>query len=371
MRVAVIGGGIGGASAACHLGPAHDVALLEQESELAHHTTGRSAAVFMEGDLGEIIKPLAIGSREFFEADHPELDAPLLEPMPILLASDETGRPEIDHQWNRDSVDVPALRRLEGAELAEWCPVLNLQVVTCGIVEPTGASIDVMALHQLYVRRCVANGGEIRRSSKVTGIERVGNGWRLDTASGPVHCDVIVNAAGAWGDQIAAMAGVEAIGLTPMRRTAFTAAVPDGYDSTDWAFVYSIVDGHHCYFKPETGAQLLCSLADETPSEPLDARPEEIDVARAIYNIGHISSLELRSVRAAWAGLRTFAPDRLPVFGWDDSVDGFFWMVGQGGWGIITSPAAGRIAAALIGARAMPTDLADLGLSVKDLAPRR
>lgn len=369
MRIAVIGGGIGGATAACHLAPDHEVVLLEQESELAFHTTGRSAAVFMEGDTGPVMQPLALGARSFFEADHPELDAPLLEPMPALMIGSDAERDQLLAQAKVDSQLQPAIRFIEGDELVEWCPVLRPDVITCGVIEPTAASIDVMATHQLYVRRAVANGAEIRRSAKVTGCEKLDHGWRLATAAGPVDCDLVVNAAGAWGDEIARLADVEPVGLTPMRRTAFTTRV--GRDPMGWPLAYSVVAGRSCYFKPEAGSQLLCSLADETPSSPDNARPEEIDVARAIDNINALSTLDIRSVATTWAGQRTFAPDRNPVFGFDDAVDGFFWMVGQGGWGIISSPSAGRIAAALIGGRPLPEDLVNGGLTVADLAPRR
>lgn len=370
MRIAVVGGGIGGATSACHLAPRHEVVLLEQESELAFHTTGRSAAVFMEGDVGPVMQPLAVGARSFFEADHPELDAPLLDPMPTLTIGTDEERQVLEAQAAFDRRLAPSIRFIEGTELLDWCPVLRPEVVTCAVVEPTGASIDVMALHQLFVRRAVAAGAEIRRSSRVGTIERLDHGWRLGTATGPVDCDVIVNAAGAWGDHVATLAGVEPIGLTPMRRTAFTTRLGDR-DPAGWPLVYSLIGGRPCYFKPEAGSQLLCSLADETPSEPLDARPEEIDVARAIDNINAISTLDIRSVATTWAGLRSFAPDRDPVFGWDDGVDGFFWMVGQGGWGIISSPSAGRVAAGLIDGAGLPADLVDLGLRPEALAPRR
>lgn len=370
MRVAIVGGGIGGATSACHLAIDHDVVLLEQESELAFHTTGRSAAVFMEGDVGPVMQPLAVGARAFFEDDHLELDAPLLDPMPTLTIGTEAEREVLEAQALFDRRLAPSIRFIEGSELLDWCPVLRPDIITCAVVEPTAASIDVMALHQLYVRRAVANGGEVRRSSRVESIDRLGDGWRLGTASGPVDCDVVVNAAGAWGDHVARMAGVQPVGLTPMRRTAFTTRLGD-LDPAGWPLVYSLVGGRPCYFKPEAGNQLLCSLADETPSEPLDARPEEIDVAQAIDNINSLSTLDIRAVATTWAGLRTFTPDRDPVFGWDDAVDGFFWMVGQGGWGIISSPSAGRVAASLIGGDGLPADLAGLGLVPEVLAPRR
>ena len=226
-----------------------------------------------------------------------------------------------------------------------------------------------MGLHQLYIRRARAAGADVVRSARVQEIVADGEGWLLTTAAGPVRADVVVNAAGAWGDGVAEMAGVAPVGLTPMRRTAFTTRID--HDPTDWPFIYADISSLHCYFKPEAGNQLLCSLSDETPSEPCDARPEEIDVALAIEHINELTTLNIRSVATTWAGLRTFAPDRNPVFGWDDAVPNFLWMVGQGGCGIVTSPIAGQIAAALIDRQPLPDRVLELGLTEATLAPRR
>ena len=367
--IAVIGGGIGGATAACHLSPDHSVVLLEQEAERAFHTTSRSAAIYLEGDGGGVMHRLNRSSRSFFDEAHPELDAALLDPLPVLTVGTANMEQELRDQVERDSALTPSIRYVESHELLDLCPILQPEVVTCGIMESTAASLDVMALHQLYVRRARAIGADIRRNAKVTAIDKTAEGWRLTTASGVIECGAVVNAAGAWGDVVATMAGVEPVGLTPMRRTAFTARVD--VDPSPWPFIYSHGSEFPCYFKPEAGQQLLCSLSDETPSEPVDARPLEIDVAMAIDHINTISTLNLRSVVTTWAGLRTFAPDRDPVYGWDDAVDGFFWLCGQGGWGIVSSPAAGRIAAAAFAGDGLPADLAAAGLTSEQLAPRR
>lgn len=367
--IAIVGGGIAGATAACHLAPNHRVILLEQENELAFHTTSRSAAVFLEADGGYVLHRLNRASRAFFDEAHPELDAPLLDPMPVLNVGTADMVDELKAQVERDSVITPSISFVEGDELTAFCPVINTDVITCAALQSSAASIDVMATHQLYVRRARAAGADVRRSSRVTAIDRLDSGWSLTTASGQVDCGIVVNAAGAWGDVVAAMAGVQPIGLTPMRRTAFTTRIDR--DPTGWPLVYSQSTTLNCYFKPEAGQQLLCSLADETPSEPLDARPEEIDVAEAIDHINTISTLDIVSVATTWAGLRTFAPDRDPVFGFDDAVDGFYWLVGQGGWGIVSSPAAGAITAAAITHDSFPSDLTESGLTREHLAPRR
>lgn len=374
--VAVIGGGIGGATAACHIasaargGAAPSVVLLEQEQELAHHTTSRSAAIFLEFDGVDAIQELSRASRAFLEANHPELDAPLLDPLPVVDIGNESTRADLAARVEQAREETDTVRLIETDELLDMCPVLNPEVVTVGMVEGRAASLDVMALHQLYVRRAVAHGAEVRRSARVSSIAAGTNGgFTLTTPAGTITAGRIVNAAGAWGDGVAKMAGVAPVGLEPKRRTAFTTSIAQ--DPSGWPFIYSAIDGLHGYFKPEAGNQLLCSLADETPSAPVDAKPEEIDVAQAIENINTMTTLNIRSVNTTWAGLRTFAPDRGPVFGPDDQNENFIWMVGQGGWGIVSSPAAGMIAAAAATNAPFPSALADRGLVAADLQPRR
>ncbi len=366
--VAVIGGGIAGVTAACGAAATgRSVVLLEQESELAFHTTSRSAAMFLENEGRPMFHRLSTASRAFFETEHPELDAPLLDPLPVL----QVGTAENHDAFvaTEAAATTRALRLIEGDELFERCPVLRPGVVTIGLFEATAASVDVMALHQLFLRRARGSGAEVWRSARVAEIERRPGRWRLSTAAGAVEADVVVNAAGAWGDDVAIMAGVQPVGLVPLRRTAFTARTD--VDTSGWPFVYAPISHLHCYFKPEAGGQLLCSLSDETPSPPCDARPEEVDVALALDHINALTTLELRSVARAWAGLRTFAPDREPVFGWDDRVEGFLWLVGQGGCGIVTSPAAGEIVGALVAGEPPPESIAEVGLTYGRLAPRR
>lgn len=344
------------------------VVVLEAEPLLAHHTTGRSAAQFLETYGGPTNQRLTIASRAFFERPPAGLaDGALLSPVPLL----SIGAPDQADELAAIAADlrglVPSTRLLTRAEAVELCPVLRPELLGGAVLEPDAQDIDVMALHQGFVRGAIAGGARILRSAPVQAAERVGERWRLSTPAGEVVADVVVNAAGAWGDVVAAMAGVAPLGLMPLRRTAFTVGVPDSTEG--WPLVHPL-DGTY-YFKPEAGGQLLCSLADETPSEPCDARPEELDVALAIDRINAATTLDIRAVRATWAGLRTFAPDRQPVIGWDDVVDGFCWMVGQGGTGIQTAPAAGRALAFLVRHGRLPDELSATGLTPTDLAPRR
>ena len=230
--------------------------------------------------------------------------------------------------------------------------------VAWGLLERDAMAIDVMALHATFVRGARHHGAEIRSGEPVTAVGRDGDGWWVET--GPGHrylAAVVIDAAGAWGDVIASMAGVAPVGLTPRRRTAFTA--PIGRTPAGWPLVHAHAGSASlppCYFKPEGGDRLLCSLADEHPDDPGDARPREIDVARAIENVNHVTTLDIRSVDRPWAGLRTFAPDRELVIGFDPDHAGFFWLVGQGGTGIQTAPAAGALVAALVTDAPPPID---------------
>ncbi len=367
--VAVIGGGIAGVSAARAVADTHSVVILEQENELAHHSTSRSAAIFVENEGGPVFHRLATASRPFLEAEHPELDAPLLDPLPVLKVGGEAERPVLEAEAEQAARITSPVRLVDEDELYELAPMLNPEFVSVGVYEPTAASLDVMALHQLYLRRARNHGAQVRRSARVTALSRNDDDWTIATTAGSVGATVVINAAGAWGDVVGFLAGAQPVGLTPNRRTAFTS--PISADPSDWPFVYSQIADRTCYFKPEAGGQLLCSLSEENPTEPCDAKPEELDVALAIDNINHLTTLELRSVNTTWTGLRTFAPDRNPVFGWDDSVEGLLWMVGQGGCGIVSSAAAGEVAAALIRGQRLPSSLTQLGLTEADLAPRR
>jgi D-arginine dehydrogenase len=360
--VIVIGGGIAGAAAAAFLAERADVVLLEREAVLAHHTTGRSAAQYLENYGGSVNERLTVASRAFFT--NPPDDwatTPLVSPRAALNVGTAA---DLDALAAEATAGGPRVTPVSAEEARVICPALRPTWVAGGVLEPEALDIDVAALHQGFVGHARRRGASIVVSAGVRRLERIGARWHVSSDDGTWQAGVIVNAAGAWGDEIAALAGARPVGLQPLRRTAFTVAAPP--DSGDWPLVHAI-DGAF-YFKPESAGQLLCSPADETPSPPCDARPEEIDIARAIDRINEATTLTIRHVRSKWAGLRTFAPDRAPVLGFDDTVDGFVWHVGQGGTGIQTSPAAGRAVASLVHDGCLP---ADLGLTAADLAPRR
>lgn len=351
-QVVVVGGGIAGASVAAHLAvEGCPVTLVEQEPTLAHHTTGRSAAQWIENLGHPAIRPLTTASRAFFSSPPPgSADGPLLQPRPVMMV----GRPDQAEVFEvilaAGATANPPARRLTVDEAASLCPLVDPSVTAYALIEDGSMDIDVAATHQAFVRILRAHGGTIALSTRVDAARPDGGGWLVDTTGGPLRADIVVNAAGAWGDVVASGAGVEPVGLQPRRRTAFMvplSALPgaDPARSHEWPMLVNIA--HDWYVKPD-GAQLLCSPADQTPSDPMDAKAEEVDVARAIERINADTRLQIRSVASSWAGLRTFAPDESMVLGPDPGHDGFIWCVGQGGTGIQTAPATGALVAALI-----------------------
>ncbi|MDT5339178.1 MAG: D-arginine dehydrogenase [Mycobacterium sp.] len=367
--VIVVGGGIAGLSIAYELSKEVRVSVLEMESTLAYHTTGRSAATFLETYGGEQIRALTTASRAFFEEPPDFFDAVLMRPRPLLQIA-LAGR---GHRVERMHAAVLPLvadaELLDGAQCREVFPLLRPDLVARGMYEPRAMGLDVAAIHQGYVRGARLNDAAIVRNAHVTSLKRHADRWSVTTSDGTVHqAPVVVNAAGAWADVVATAAGVGGVGLRPLRRTIFMVASPLGEASRGLPNCSDVDESF--YVNPE-GAQFLCSPADETPCPPSDAKPDEVEIARAIESINAVTTIGVRSVGAAWAGLRTFAPDRNLVVGEDPEAPGFFWLAGQGGYGIQTSPAAARLGAALVLERSVPPDLAARGLDVTRLAPRR
>ena len=365
--VVVVGGGIAGASAAYHLSSTHAVVLVEAEAQLAHHSTGRSAALYFENYGSEPVRPLTKASKPFFLDPSPGLaDGPLASPRGALWLAgpDQT---ESLRRTKEEGLSIgTVVEDITPEEAAARVPVLRPDRLAGALWEPEPLDLDVAAIHQAFIRGFRANGGSILLGSPLTGVERHSTGWVVRAGSADIRTEVIVDAAGAWGDAVATLAGVEPVGLQPLRRTAFMVAGDAAW--RDWPMVVDV--DHRFYFKPD-GSQLLCSPADETPSDPVDARPQPIDVARAIDDINQATTLDIRSVRSEWAGLRTFAPDRSMVIGPDPSHPGFVWLVGQGGTGIQTAPAAGALAAATVRREGLPEDLARAGVDPDRLAVGR
>lgn len=367
----VIGGGIAGMSAAYSLSRRGvDVVVLEREDSLTAHSTGRSAAQYIETYGGPVNQALTVASRDFLLSDAGGLaEAELLEPRAVLWVAAAARLGDLERLRDEMLPLTPHLAIVDADEARTHCPVLDPDWVAGGLLETGSYDIDVAGLHQAFLRGARRHGTTVVRSSPVEAMDRAGGSWELRAAAGTFAAPVVVNAAGAWADEVAGCAGVPRLGLAPLRRTIFTFAAPAEHAPEEvwrWPLVADIGDGF--YFKPEGPAQLLGSPADETPVLPCDARAEELDVARGIDAVNGATTLGVRAVRSVWAGLRTFAPDRHPVVGLDGTTDGFVWCAGQGGTGIQTSPAMGEVVASAVCGTAPPAPLAGL---MEQLSPRR
>lgn len=365
-RVVVVGGGIAGVSAAYALSTrGHDVVLLEMESHLAYHTTGRSAALYLESYGHSAVRPLTRASRLVLENPPPDLvDTPLLGRMRGALTVARRGQEiELGHHAAELRSAGGRMEELSPEQVVTIVPEMRGDLLIGGLLEPEATDIDVAGLHQMFVRGIRKSGGTIRTTSQVVGMEPVSDGWRISTPDQTLVADEVVNACGAWGDRLAALAGIPPVGLVPKRRTAFM--VPGDDRREHWPLVIGVA--HDFYFKPD-GSQLLCSPAEEEPDEPGDPRPRPEDIALAIDTINQITTLGIRSVRSSWTGLRTFAPDGSMVIGPEPTAPGFNWLVGQGGTGIQSSAAAGELLAGLIGEGRAPEHVpgVDLGALLPD-----
>ena len=364
----VVGAGMAGASAAYWLAERGRVVVLEQEDVPGYHTTGRSAAMYMETYGGPLSRGLSLAGRGFFEAPPAGFaDAPLLSPRPVLHVGRADQIDALDRFYEESRRLAPTLARLDAAGALGRAPMLRADYVAGAVLEPGADEIDVAALHQGFLRGLRARGGTLATAAEATALARAGGLWQAETAAGAYAAPVLVNAAGAWCDVVAALAGVAPIGLQPKRRTAFVFDGPAG-DGGDWPMVADI--GDTFYFKPEAG-RILGSPADEIPSAPGDAYPEELDIATGADRIMRATTLDIRHIRNKWAGLRSFVGDRDPVAGFDDAADGFFWLAGQGGAGIMTAPALGAVTAALATGEPVPEAAAARGISAARLGPSR
>ena len=366
--IIVIGAGIAGASVAAHLAESKRVVLLEREERAGYHSTGRSAALFTEIYGNPVIRALTRASRKFlFDPPSGFAEGPLTRPRGCLYIATE-AQLEALHAFAALPDVAPATRPATLREAHALCPILRDGYAAAALLEPDSSDIDVSALHQGYLRLFRRREGRMVTNAPVHALERGSGGWSVRAGEEQFAAPILVNAAGAWADQLAELAGHAPLGLVPCRRTAVLVDVPAGMDVSRWPFVNDIDE--QFYFKPEAGS-LFLSPADETPVEPSDVQPDEWDVAAAVDRVETATTLKITRLKARWAGLRTFAPDRSPAVGFSRQVDGFFWLAGQGGYGIQTSPALSRAAAALILEAPLPADLQNLESHLEDLSPDR
>lgn len=364
----VVGAGIAGTSAAAELASHGRVLVIEMESQPGYHSTGRSAALFTETYGPPAIRALTAASREFLESPPDGFAGqPILGRRGVLLIGRGDQRAALDNAL-ADGAATEGVHALSAAQARTIVPVLRPDYVAGAILEPDAMDIDVHALHGGFLKLARARGATLRTDAALTALERTGAGWRAETAAGPITAGIVVNAAGAWADAVAGLAGLAPLGLVPKRRTAVVFEPAEPVDPSGWPLVCDVDENF--YVKPESG-RLLASPADATPSPPCDTQPEELDIARALDRVEKATTLAPRRVTHRWAGLRSFFPDGVPAVGLDPRAEGFLWVAGQGGYGIQTSPAMGRTAAALALGRPLPDDIARRGLDAVALSPAR
>jgi D-arginine dehydrogenase len=365
----IVGGGIAGASVGYFLAAKGRTVLLEREAQPGYHSTGRSAASIINSYGPAQVRLLTAASRQFFE--QPPLgfaDTNLLTPRAVM----SVARPEQEALLEEHFLVVEAaaegVQRLTVREACERLPVLRPERVIGAVLDPGAADVDVNALHQGFLRGIRRAGGLLHCDAEVLAIAREGGFWRVSSQRATFRSPVLINAAGAWSDHIAGLAGVRPIGLMPKRRSAFLFSPPQGVPIQHWPMCVAVDETW--YIKPDAG-MLLGSPANADLTEPHDVQPEELDIAVAIDRIEEMTTLQITRPSRAWAGLRSFVADGALVGGYAPQTEGFFWVAAQGGYGIQTSPAMGEACAALIVAQPLPERLSTFGLTREMLNPSR
>jgi D-arginine dehydrogenase len=365
----VIGAGIAGASLSYELAQSGSVCLIDAEKQRGFHSTGRSAALFVPSYGGPVIRAMTRASRVFFDrpptgfAEHA-----LLRRRQCLFIARSDQIPRLRQMVEGIRASGGNLGLVPKVEAIGNVPSLRSDYFSEAALDPDAMDIDVDALHQGFLRGARDAGATLLTQQRVTEVHRRQGLWSIDANGSRVSAPVLVNAAGAWADEVAVACSARPMGLTPLRRTAFLVDPPKNIDVSDWP---AVIDAdEQFYFKPEAG-KLLLSPADETPAQPGDAQPEELDIAICVDRVESALDIDVRRVSHSWAGLRTFSADRVPVVGFDPDVEGLFWCAGQGGYGIQTSPAMARVAAALVMREDLPADVTAEGIGADDISPKR
>lgn len=362
--ILVIGGGIAGLSAAAELSKSARVTVLEAEEQIGFHSSGRSATMVHYALGDRLVRELTLASRDFFDSPPPGFsDVPLGHRMTVLVHGREDERARLDALYEELAI-FAELERLDARGVHQLCPLLRGDA-RHGIADRNGTRLDPHALLQGNLRMLRSNGGVLETGSRVSAIERKGSTWDVRTEAGNTYsAAILVNAAGSWADEVARLAGVAPLGLEPKRRTIITFDAPVGTDLDELPFAKTV--GDELYFAPESG-RLFASPMDEVPSDPCDAQPDEYEVALAAHRMEERTVVKVERIHSRWAGLRTFTPDRHPAAGFAKDAEGFFWLAGQGGFGLQTSPAMSRIAASLTFGTSWPA----MDISAGDLNPGR
>lgn len=366
----VIGGGIAGSSAAARLAPHGKVVLLEAEDAFGYHSSGRSATYYHFGIGKTVVRALTASSRQHFEGETLN-GTPRSHQSPALFIATPDMLTQMGALERDMSPFTTGLEILDEKSVSGMVPALKMggDGITGGLLDRTARRLDSDALLQDYRAMISREGGECIANARVEKIERSGRQWDVTTGKGErFSSPVVVNAAGAWADHIAGLAGVAPLGLRPLRRTMISIDAPAQYNVRGWPFTKTVVDDF--YMLPESGKLLACPV-DEVPSEPTDAQPEEYDIALAAAKVEHYTTIPVRRIAHKWAGLRTFTSDRVPVAGFAPDAEGFFWLAGQGGYGLQTAPAMSEIVEAMVAGVAWPERLLEMGVNAAEIGPGR
>jgi D-arginine dehydrogenase len=365
----IIGAGMAGASAGYWLAPHGRVIVLEAESQPGYHSTGRSAALFMESYGTPQVRALTMASRAFFESPPAGFcEQPLISPRGAMMVASPGQEDLLREHWDVLRAVTPNAQRLSAQEACEKVPVLRLDKLIGAVYEPDAMDMDVHAIHQGFLRGITRAGGWVLCDARVTKLSRASDSWQVEAGGTTFRAPVVLNAAGAWADQVGRLAGALPLGLQPKRRSAMIFAAPAGVNSSAWPMAIGVAEDW--YFKHDAG-MLLGSPANADPVEPQDIQPEELDIATAIYHLEEMTTLSIRRPTRTWAGLRSFVADGDLVGGFDAQLPGFFWVAAQGGYGIQTSPAMGEVCAALARGQSVPDRIAAFGLTQAMLSPKR
>ncbi|NJD31344.1 MAG: FAD-binding oxidoreductase [Gammaproteobacteria bacterium] len=366
--VIILGAGMAGASLAAELAGERSVVVLEMEDQPGYHATGRSAAMFFESYGNATVRALTRASRRFLEQPPGGFaDVRLLSPRSALFVADEARADQLQAILQLPDASVH-MSAVDAATARSLCPILRPEWTAAGVLDASGEDMDVAAIHQGYLRSARRSGARVLLGAGESVVERRAGSWHVGSRAGEFSAPIVVNATGAWADVVASRAGAVRVGLQPLRRSCALIPAPPGHDTSRWPMVIDVAE--EFYFKPDAG-QLLLSPANEDPMDPCDAAPEELDIALAVDRFEAVTVVEVKRIAHRWAGLRSFVQDRSPVVGFDRRADGFFWLAGQGGYGIQMAPALARTAAALLLAKPLPDDVAAEGVVAADLAPDR
>ncbi len=372
VEIVVIGGGIAGVSAAALFARHAPTVLLERESALGYHSSGRSATFYHFGIGDDVVRGLTAASRFFF-ADPPPgySDVPLWQEKAALFIATQQHMDELVALETEMRRFTDSIARVGPDEMQAIVPVLKVggEGAVAGVLDTGGRKLDADLLLQANARALRAAGGEIRFNAGVTGIAHDGAEWIVDTAEGSYAAKTVVNAAGAWADELAVLAGVRPLGLTPLRRTIIGFDPPEGIPIADWPFLKTVQDDGF-YMLPDAG-RLLVSPMDVTPSPPCDVQPEDYEMALAAWRIEEATTLSVGRIALKWAGLRSFVADKVPTAGFAPDAPGFFWLAGQGGYGLQTSPAMAMAAEALLFGLPWPGLLSEHGVEPHHIRPDR